>query len=225
MEVSTSRHVITLRDGTRIEAASPEEVQRVMETHRGQIQSGSMDVDATKTGGARPLSQVSLFLTAVAIYVGWRERDRLRLWFPAGRTHVWIGLLGGAGLLLAGFFLEAAMRALGVWPEFVLLSAWRSSWPALFGLIAIVVAPIAEELYFRGRLFEAVRSRIGVLAAIAITSIVFAVGHGMPVLIPGYVLFGVALAGLRVWSGGLWAPMIAHAINNGAAFFMQGGSE
>ena len=38
--------------------------------------------------------------------------------------------------------------------------------------------------------------------------------HGIPVLLPIYFVFGLMLAGLRRMSGGLVAPVLAHALNN-----------
>jgi membrane protease YdiL (CAAX protease family) len=49
---------------------------------------------------------------------------------------------------------------------------------------------------------------------------VFGVLHGLPVLLPAYLVYGVALALLRVLSGGLAAPMIAHGLNNGVLLYL-----
>ena len=45
------------------------------------------------------------------------------------------------------------------------------------GLLVIVVAPIAEEFFFRGFFYSALRSRFGVLTAAAIDGLVFGLIH------------------------------------------------
>lgn len=105
---------------------------------------------------------------------------------------------------------------------------------ALLFLLAVVAAPIVEEIAFRGFLYGHLRGvvapRIRVLsmivAAVA-SSFIFAVIH------PQGVLFVPALGGLatgfcisRELRGSLVAPMVAHAINNavtlGFGFLMFG---
>ena len=45
------------------------------------------------------------------------------------------------------------------------------------GIVVIVVAPIAEEFFFRGFFYRALRSRLGILAAAAIDGLVFGLIH------------------------------------------------
>ncbi len=81
----------------------------------------------------------------------------------------------------------------------------------------VILAPFAEELYFRGRMLDAVGDLWGRRAAVLLTAGLFAAVHGELVFMPVIFVGGVLLAELRRRSGGLVAPMIAHAINNGAA--------
>ncbi len=84
-------------------------------------------------------------------------------------------------------------------------SLWVTGW-------VLLVVPI-EELYFRGLLFAAIHRLAGVRAAVLGSSAAFALAHGLAY--PGKPLFVVAIAGvylgvLRVITGNLWAPAIAH---------------
>ena len=45
------------------------------------------------------------------------------------------------------------------------------------GIVVIVVAPIAEEFFFRGFFYRALRSRLGILSAAAIDGLVFGLIH------------------------------------------------
>jgi uncharacterized protein len=81
-----------------------------------------------------------------------------------------------------------------------------------------VVAPIAEEFLFRGLLYRFVRARRTVRAAVIISSIVFAVSHFIWVLIPSYLVFGVAEALVAERYKSLYPAMALHALNNGTLF-------
>lgn len=81
------------------------------------------------------------------------------------------------------------------------------------------VAPIAEELFFRGFLFSGLRSRMSLWPAALISGLVFGSVHapsGITTVIPLAVL-GVAFAWLYDRTGSIWPPIAAHAINNGLA--------
>jgi membrane protease YdiL (CAAX protease family) len=82
-------------------------------------------------------------------------------------------------------------------------------------IIAVVVAPVVEEIMFRGAFYTWLRSKMGAAAAIFISAIVFAVLHpqGAIGIVP-LATVGIALAFLREWRQTLIAPMIAHAFVN-----------
>lgn len=83
---------------------------------------------------------------------------------------------------------------------------------------AVVMAPLWEELLFRGVLFRSLDERIGVLPAALISGVVFAVIHievRHPLYLTGLTLLGVLFAlGLRR-TGNLLVPILAHATFNG----------
>lgn len=80
--------------------------------------------------------------------------------------------------------------------------------------IAIVAAPLIEELVFRGCLYGVVRQRLGRFAAIGATSAVFALIHAHAATIPALFVLAVSLALLYEATGSLWAPILAHAAFN-----------
>jgi membrane protease YdiL (CAAX protease family)/uncharacterized RDD family membrane protein YckC len=93
----------------------------------------------------------------------------------------------------------------------------------LIAIVAVVLiaglAPIAEEMFFRGFVFSGLRSRMTLWPAALISGLVFGLVHaptGITTVIPLAVL-GVALAWLYDKTGSLWPPILAHAINNGLA--------
>jgi len=158
---------------------------------------------------------VSLALPIVLLgYSAVRERRKMAAWLASTPSAVLLGLAGGLALIAAGAAYEAGARALGAdLPD--VAQALKESLPApLLVLISCVLAPAGEEMYFRGRLFDAVEERCGPLAAAMITALLFGLFHGVPVLLPGLVGLGLILAVLRWYSGGLVAPILAHLVNN-----------
>jgi uncharacterized protein len=84
-----------------------------------------------------------------------------------------------------------------------------------------VIAPIAEEFFFRGYFFGALRSWKGVWPAAILTGLVFGAIHvgsaPVPFLVP-LAVFGFILC-LLYWRTGSLYPCIAlHALNNSLAF-------
>lgn len=85
---------------------------------------------------------------------------------------------------------------------------------AVMTLLAVVVAPISEELVFRGGIFRFMRTHVRPWLAIVASSFFFAAIHvNVPSILPLFVLAIVfALAYER--TGSLATPMIAHALFN-----------
>lgn len=93
----------------------------------------------------------------------------------------------------------------------------------VFWLVAALVAPLGEELLFRGYLWDAFQRHYGMGWAIIGTALLFAIGHstsasqGAIVLVSQTLVMGMVLAWLRHISGSIWAGCVAHCINNSIA--------
>jgi uncharacterized protein len=90
-----------------------------------------------------------------------------------------------------------------------------------FGVLTCLVAPLAEEFFFRGFLFSVLASRIGVAAGAILTGAIFGLIHlpGSPLLgVAVLVAFGALLC-LVYWKTGSLVPCMAlHALNNAVSF-------
>ena len=90
---------------------------------------------------------------------------------------------------------------------------------ALMILVA-VVAPIVEELFFRGMLYPVLRRRWSAPVAIVVNGFLFALIHVMPVLLPGLFFVGMVLAWVRERSGSVIPCMVIHALQNGTVLLV-----
>ena len=124
------------------------------------------------------------------------------------------GIVGG--LVLVGLALTSRL-APGPTIPFAPASAllpWAS--------VTLVVA-FGEELVLRGALFEAIATSLGDPAAVLVTSVAFALIH-VPLygwhVVPLDLGVGLWLGGLRLVSGGVAAPAVAHAIADLATWWL-----
>jgi membrane protease YdiL (CAAX protease family) len=79
---------------------------------------------------------------------------------------------------------------------------------------ACLLAPVGEELLFRGALFTWLRQRLSAPWTIAITSALFALIHGFPQILPLAFALGVAAGWVRERSGSTIPTIVAHVVNN-----------
>jgi uncharacterized protein len=87
--------------------------------------------------------------------------------------------------------------------------------------LTCVVAPICEELLFRGFIFTALRNWRGTLPAAVITGLVFGGVHvgSAPVLdLAPLAGLGFGLCLLYRYTGSLYPSIVAHSLNNSLAF-------
>ncbi|AEB74786.1 CAAX protease [Clostridium botulinum] len=80
-------------------------------------------------------------------------------------------------------------------------------------ILGVILAPIMEELIFRGIMFNRLKMRWGAGPAIIISSIIFGMLH-MDLAIIGAVLFGIMMCILYMKTRNIITTMTVHFINN-----------
>ena len=133
------------------------------------------------------------------------------------------GLIWSAGFGLVTFFAFITLFLVDINP-LKLIHAHMPGKPneiVLFFFIGGLVGPIAEEAFFRGILYGFFR-RWGVLLAIILTTIIFALAHpvfpGIPVTqIVGGIVFALAYE----IEGSLMVPITIHVLGNTAIFALS----
>ena len=86
------------------------------------------------------------------------------------------------------------------------------------GMLLIVVAPLAEEVFFRGFMYQAFRNSFGVLPGALLSALIFGAIHFEFFKLVQLAILGVILALLFEKTGSLWSPIILHAVNNTLAY-------
>lgn len=89
----------------------------------------------------------------------------------------------------------------------------------LLMVLVAVMAPLAEELFFRGMLYPVMRRRWAMWPAIVINGLAFSLIHLIPPLLPGLFFVGMVLAWVREKSGSLIPCILLHALQNGIVLF------
>ncbi len=124
-----------------------------------------------------------------------------------------IGLGGGAVLVIVAL-LARGSSPVATFPTGVPFAPWA---------LATVLVAIGEEVVLRGALLDALDVRRGTIVAILGTSLLFALIH-VPLygwhVVPLDFGVGLWLAGLRLLSGGVAAPAIAHTIADLATYWL-----
>ena len=158
-----------------------------------------------------------MYLLPVALIFAWRRIHWRQLGFGKFSLNV-VGI--GCGLLFGGYIIillhNAALAMFGVNTQgdqiFEIFNQLQS--PVWFFVVGAVVAPIVEEIFFRGFLFQGFRAKYGWLPAVLLSSAIFGAAHLDPVsLIPTFVL-GCVLAYMYHRSNSVWPGILFHAAIN-----------
>jgi membrane protease YdiL (CAAX protease family) len=160
----------------------------------------------------------------VAAAIAWRMPPR---WIPA--RSAWssrMNLVVLAVVLVCTDFLYGfkVARIIALQVEF-----W-GAYSFWFAVNAIVAAPVAEELLFRGVLWDAIRTRSSSLVALVVTSTLFGVFHWISIFQPSWVgsggtpllmhiAFGALMGILRWRFEAIGIGLVLHAFYNGLYVF------
>jgi membrane protease YdiL (CAAX protease family) len=97
---------------------------------------------------------------------------------------------------------------------FVGSTNWESNFSFSFLFMVVIIAPILEELMFRGVLLRALLSKYSDKVSILISSILFALIHIHPVQMFGALFFGLYFGYIFVKTKSLTTVVILHLIAN-----------
>jgi membrane protease YdiL (CAAX protease family) len=136
--------------------------------------------------------------------------------------------LGVLAILAASYLYSAIAQALHVPVQTnvdqLLARAGSAPWTTLATLlVAVIVAPICEEIFFRGYFFQGLRLRLSVWLSVVLSAVIFGIAHGDPGSLVLLIVIGLLLAIIRWRTRSLWPCMALHIFNNflGALIIFQ----
>lgn len=158
---------------------------------------------------------------AAVVFFAWLRRgitiaDYLKFQRPRGRDLlIWplllLAMMAPMEWLRVKIFGEPAV------PEVMLNMVRNCGLPVVLWLAVLVGAPVAEEIFFRGFLFEGIRcSFLGAAGAVILCAASWAAIHVQygPTDMAAVFIGGIFLGIARLRSGSLWLPMFLHFIWN-----------
>lgn len=147
---------------------------------------------------------------------GQRFWSGIRWRWPTGGARALGFAIAGVPLALAVSFLETVLPMPSQVPFEKLFTSAGAAYT--MGVLAILAAPLMEELFFRGFLYPVLR-RWGAALAIVLTSVAFALVHGgqygwaWSVVLLMF-LVGFVLTSVRAWTGSVASGFLIHASYN-----------
>lgn len=164
---------------------------------------------------------------ALLVPVWWFGVRKYRLpWSHVGLRPFAVARSFGLGCL----FLLVALSFNVVWSLFLSLFSLRAQADLLplFGggigglLLALftggIIAPFAEEVFFRGFVFAGLHQHLGLRRALVLNAILFALVHILPTSWPPIFVLGVLFALLYERTGSIWPAVAVHGAMNSISF-------
>ena len=128
----------------------------------------------------------------------------------------WLILVGLIGIAAIGIVEEP------LWPLFPEWNMEQAIGVGTWAIInSVVLAPILEEIIFRGVILETVRSRWGKMWGVVVSSLLFGAVHGIPQQTINACLVGALLGGVYIATDSLLVVIILHAINNAISYILM----
>ncbi len=166
---------------------------------------------------------ITVFVAVVLLVLKQRQAS-LNLLFGFGRQPIWKALILALILIFAAYPLVSAgallTQSFSKGPDDlqelvkIFRAAGRNREKLAVVISAVIAAPFAEELFFRGIIYGVAKRYGGMTAALIFNAAFFAVIHGsLPIIGPLFVL-AVCLTLAYEFTGSLWVPIFMHAAFN-----------
>ena len=141
-------------------------------------------------------------------------------------TDIGMGVIGFILSMIGALLVSALVAMVFPWIDleqtqeigYENLSGFKDMMMAFLALV--VIAPVAEEIVFRGWLYGKLRRHTWAIPAILLTSVAFGVAHGQWNVGITVGVMSVFMCLIREMTGTVYGGMIVHMLKNGLAFYM-----
>lgn len=179
-------------------------------------------VDKMSSGPMSALSyalSMGLTIVGVLIYRKLRRGTGRMFHFSLRGFNPMLILWGFVMVLLTGIVIEPVLE---LFPDaFLKLIDQMGVHGGWSVLMLVVLAPIMEEVLFRGILLESVRSKHSAGRAIVVSALMFGVIHFIPQQVVNAFVIGLILGYIYVRTESLWPVIVIHALNNAMAYVIM----
>lgn len=169
------------------------------------------------------LAIVTQFLTYLVVLLAMVKLVEMRagsFWQPIrwNWPRAWAGFVAGGSILYFGLIGFAQLLPI---PKHLPIDRFFDTprQAMLMSIFAVTMAPLMEELFFRGFLYPVLTRRIGMVASILLTSVAFGFLHGAQLKYSWAVLViflvGVVLTTVRALTKSVAASFLVHVGYNG----------
>ena len=134
-------------------------------------------------------------------------------------TALQLGVVDGAYWVLRGVYSRDEVEE----PARKLAGAAHGSGWAILLVMVLVMAPVIEELFYRGLVMRSLDRHMPRWASVLLTALLFAVMHFQSVQLLGLLLFGIACGALVQWTGRLGTSIATHLVFNAWAVWQVRG--
>ena len=157
-----------------------------------------------------------LLSIVLALTIGLPRREVLALRRPASWGRALALAFGALLAIYAGALVVLSAAGAGdeqnLTPE-----GWdgsRAGAYALSFLAVVVMAPVTEELLYRGVGLSLLLARVGTPVAVAVTAVLFGLGHGLVLSLAAFVWFGIVVALVRLRTNSVYPAIAVHSAFN-----------
>jgi hypothetical protein len=145
-------------------------------------------------------------------------------WIGTFKTIMWVIVSYvfyiGFSVFVIVLFYNLGIGAFGFEPQQPIFEIFGDN---VFGfvsafIVAIIIAPLVEEIYFRGFILQTLAKKIGPVWGILLTALIFAAVHFQFQSIMPLLILSVILNVLYLRTNSIWPGIIFHIFNNSIAF-------
>ncbi len=187
----------------------------------GAVMGLTLGTDPDALGLSIFISYASSFLITIIFALAQKHRRTgrkgplLRMSFNAAGPLV--SLWGFVMIMALGVVIEPLLEA---FPDryFDMLERLMGAGVWMMGT-SIILAPIMEEILFRGIIQESLTTKYGPAAAILVTSVIFGLIHVNPPQAINAFFISIILGYVYLLTRSILPVMLVHALNNGVAYF------
>ena len=163
------------------------------------------------------------FFCAVPVIVSSFGRNRARIWKASEVSWKTLAVYGVVAIVAAdltgfaynGIYALIAHVPLPSQPTQALISKAKDGSVWLSVATVAIALPVAEEILFRGYLFEALRRRFSGMTVVILTGAAFSIIHFQLLYFVPLFGFGFALGWIRLRTHSMRLTVLLHVFNNG----------